>query len=135
MNDMEILDCLDKGEITASKAVSLIKENRKQKKSNTVNKSSSSRKARWIRIKVKDDGNKFRFYVPVFLLNLGFSIGKLAIGSKHSQNNEGVQSAQKILNNINQRDIKKLINAIKDSGKINLVEVVDRDTFINISIV
>ena len=143
MERMEILKSLERGEISADKAVSLLKRYSKQHcgESNFTNgeeaegKEITPRKGHWFKIRVQDKDHNFRFYVPVSLLSLGFCIGKMVVGSKYLHDNEGMRTAQNILNSMDKRDIKNLVQAIRESGKTSLVEVVDENTSVNIGIV
>ena len=140
MERMEILKSLERGEISVNKAVSLLKQCRKQDRGNRDRETEAGRKtavlkAHWLKIHVREEDHNLRFYVPVSLLSLGFSIGKMVIGSKYLRDNKDMRTAQNILNSIDKRDIKNLVQAFRESGKTSLVEVVDENTSVNIGIV
>ncbi|HHT65108.1 MAG: hypothetical protein ACOX25_11770 [Caldicoprobacterales bacterium] len=134
MKNMEILQCLERGEISADKAVILLAGNRKKEALSTRD-AHAGRKARWIKIRVRDEEHKLRFYLPISLISFGFSIGKLVTGSKSAADHEGVQIAQNVFNSIDKGDMKRLIQAMKGSGKTDLVEVIDGQMLVNISLV
>jgi hypothetical protein len=136
MERMEILNSLERGEISVRKAVSLLKESNKVETFKASDDKPSVRKGHWFKIRVKDEeGHNIRLYAPISLLSFGFSLSKLVMGSTHFKDNEGVQTAQNVLNSIDRRDMKMLVNAIKESGKTDIVQVMDGNTFVNISIV
>lgn len=136
MDRMEILNSLERGEISVNKAVSLLKKCNTEENRRASGEKPAARKGHWLKIHVKDEGrNVIRLYAPISLLSIGFSMGKLAMGSKSLKDNEGVQTAQTVLRSIDRKDIKMLVRAIKESGKIDIVQVKDGNTLVNISIV
>ncbi len=131
---MEILEHLERGEISVDKAISLLKKYQKkyQKKDE---RGLPVRKAHWLKIRIREEKHNFRLYLPISLFSLGFSIGKLAIGSRFVPDDQDLTPVKQVLNNIDRRDMKKLVKAVKESGKIDMVNIVDGDTLVDISIV
>lgn len=127
MRNIEILEALERGEITAKKAVSMLKSKNKKR--------IFTKKAAWFKIHVKDDEHNLKFYVPISIVNFGLTIGRLAMKSKFLKYNEGIEAAQNVLDSIDTKDIKLLVKTLKSCGKMNIVEVRDDDTFVCIQLV
>jgi hypothetical protein len=136
MERMEILNSLERGEISVNKAVSLLKRCHREELAGACDKKPVVRKGHWFKIRVNDgEGHNIRLYAPISLLSFGFSLGKLVIGSKFLEDNEGVQTAQTVMRSIDRKDMKQLVRAIKEAGQTDIVQVRDGNTFVNISIV
>ena len=136
MKPMEILEQLERGDISTDKAISLLQKYKSRCEVKEADKKGMKvRKAHWMKIRVRDDGHKFCFYLPISLFSLGFSIGKLAVGSRFMPEDEDLDQVRKVLKSIDRRDIKKLLNAVRESGKTDLVKVEDGDSIVNISLI
>jgi hypothetical protein len=135
MKHMEILNSLEQGKITAEKAISLLNKCKKAEHKHEIKKSKKRRKGHWFKIHIKDKDTNLKFYVPVSIINLGFSMARFAAGSKYLSNNKGMEVAQKVLKSIDKNDIKCLTKEIKACGKTDLVQVVDGDTFVTIRVI
>jgi hypothetical protein len=113
-----ILKDLDNGKIDTEEALKKIKS------IDTTPK--KVRKAHKIKIHVIDEDTNIKIPgIPFWLINsmisLGFGLGNIA--SKFSENID--EDLKMVLDNINSRDVKKIINELKKHGSYNLVDIED----------
>jgi len=133
---MEILCSLEQGKISVNKAVSLLRKYREAEIRKASGRIPSVQKGRWFKILVNDgEGHNIKLYVPVSLITAGFSVGKIALRSRFLKEKAGIQKAQNVLSSIDRRDLKQLVRAIKEAGRIDLVHVEDSKETVQISIV
>ena len=136
---------LEQGKITAGDAVSMLKQAGSPQQKNRDHfgerpkgpKQFFRRRGHWLGIHVREEDHNIRLYLPIFLLNLGFFIGKKVVNSKNMEDkgNGGVKTAREVLGSIKQRDMRDLVRAIREGGNTDLVTVRDEDTLVRIRIV
>jgi len=142
---MKVLTDLEQGRITSGEAVLLLKQagNPQHQSREHFGKGRRSpknifrRRGHWLGIHVREEDHNIRLYVPIFLLNAGFFIGKKVIHSKYGKDmaGGGMKTAREVLGSIKQRDMRDLVRAIRESGNTDLVTVTDEDTVVRIRIV
>ncbi len=128
MDDIEILEKLDKGQIDFNEALALIQKNREPVK---------TAKGHFLKVTINGDGQRLpTIPIPLFLINSCFSLGKaiLRLIPKDKQDDE-LEKICKILDGIDRRDVKKLVDALGWCKSYPLVRVEDGDTFVDISVV
>ncbi|SFP70121.1 hypothetical protein [Caldicoprobacter faecalis] len=127
MDDIEILEKLDKGQIDFNEAFTLMKRNRETVKTT---------KGRFLKVNIKDGERRFPIVIPLFLINTGFSLGKAIVRLIPKDKRDGkLEEACKILDKIERRDIKRLVDALRRCRSYPLVRVEDGNTLVDISII
>ncbi|MCM8899704.1 hypothetical protein KVG29_00505 [Caldicoprobacter algeriensis] len=127
MDDIEILEKLDKGQIDFNEAFTLMKKNRE-----AVN----TAKGHFLKINIKDGERCFPIVIPLFLIKSGFSLGKAIVRLiPKDKQNDNLEKVYKILEKIESRDIKRLVDALRRCRSYPLVRVENGDTLVDISVI
>lgn len=127
MHRLEILEMLEKGDISVDKAISMLKHPPKPK---------PLPKGNILIIKVRDEDKKLYIPIPFFLINLVFLLGKLGIKvAVRFANNEDLRKVNDIVKYIDYRDIRKLVNCLRICKSTRLVEVQDDSSTVIISVI
>lgn len=127
MDNIEVLGKLDKGQIDFDEALALLSKNREGVR---------AAKGRFFKINIKDGGRCFPIVIPLFLLKSCFSLGKAIIRFiPRDKRDDKLEEVCRILDKIDGRDIKRLVDALGRCKSYPLVHVEDGDTFVEISII
>lgn len=128
MDIVEILDKLDKGQIDFDEALTLIKSNRESDKPNS--------RGHFLKINIKEGERCLPpIIVPLFLIKLGLSLGKAVIKLIPKDKQSDLQEVSKILDKIDNRDLKRLVGALGQCTAYSLVRVEEGSTHVDIRIV
>lgn len=129
MNVMDIIDMIDRGEMSASEGISHIKEVRSAD-------SLPSGKGRFMKINVLDKNEHFNFTVPLFLISLGLSAARFgASNSQKSKMDDNAGKALEVIGSLDKKDIKLLVDELRKCKGLNFVEVHSDDSHVSIRIV
>ncbi len=127
MDDIEILEKLDKGQIDFNEAFTLMKKNRE-----AIN----TAKGHFLKVNIKDGERCFPIVIPLFLINSGFSLGKAIVRLiPKDKRNDKLEEVCRILDKIEGRDIKRLVDALRRCKAHPLVRVEDGNTLVDISVI
>lgn len=127
MDRIEILEKLDKGQIDFDEALDLLRKQRKGTK---------AARGYFLKIAIKDEGKVFPVIIPLFLLKSSFSLGKAIIRFiPKDKRDDKLEEVCRVLDKIDGRDIKRLVDELGRCKAFPLVRVEDGDTFVEISII
>lgn len=127
MYKMNVLEKLERQEISVDKAISMLKRPPKSK---------PLTKGNILIIKIRDEDKKLFIPIPLFLINLTFLLAKFGvnIASKFADNPD-IKEASATLKCIGYRDIRKLVNCLRICKSTGLVEVHDEDSMVIVDVV
>lgn len=127
MYRMDILQRLEKGEISVDKAISMLKHPPKPK---------SLPRGNILVVKVRDKEKKLYIPIPLFLINLAFLLSKLGIKIANKfGDNEDLGKINDIAKYIDYTDIRKLVYCLRMCKSTGLVEVCDGDSRVIIDVI
>lgn len=129
MQIMDILCRIERGEMSVKEGISLINEHKSTARV-------SPGKGRFIKINVSDRDGRHNFTVPLFLLGFGLSAAKLGVSnSKNGKADDSAGKAVDVIGSLEKREIKLLVDELRNCRNMNIVEVHSKDSIVNISIV
>lgn len=124
MNNISVLDELDKGEIDLKTAINKIKKNN--------NKRHFIKNRHFFKIKIKSDDTKINLIFPLFLADLAVSIGLSVCKNKSIKH---IQADQLIkIRQIKGKDIRQLIRQLRHCSIKHMVSVYDGSDIVNIDL-
>lgn len=128
MDDIEVLEKLDRGQIDFNEALNLMKRNREAVK---------IAKGHFLRVSINEGGQRFfPILIPLFLVRSGFSLGKAIIRLiPKDKRDDKLEEVCRILDKIEKKDIEKLVDALRRCKSHPLVQVEDGDTLVDISVI
>ena len=105
---MQILRMIEEGKVTSDEGLQLLDA--------LENKKTGTEKVKWLRVKVKSQGDKTKanINIPVSLVDVGLKIG---MGFVPELKNSG----------LNEMDIQEILQAIKNGAEGKIVEVEDEE--------
>ena len=127
MHRLEILEMLEKGDISVDKAISMLKHPPKPK---------PLPKGNILIIKVRDEDKKLYIPIPLFLINLAFLLGKLGIKiAAQFGDSADLRRVNNIIKYVDYNDIRKLVDCLRICKSTGLVEVQEGDSTVIISVI
>lgn len=129
MDSMEILDRIERGEVSVQKGLTLIS---KCRNSQDV----PVKRGNFMRISVLDGKSRFSFTIPLFVINAGLSLTRFAPSRTTKDHiDDNARKAIDIIKSLDKKDIKRLINELRKCKSLNFIEVHSKDSHVSISIV
>jgi len=127
MTKMEILNRLEKGELSFKEALSLIEEQKKPEKIS---------RGHFLKVHITSGQHSIPIVLPLFLIGTGFSIGKTVMRFiPQSKLNDEVKQVCKVLDLIDPYDIWCLVEGLKRCKDNEFIEIVDGDDRIEIKVI
>jgi len=126
MTNLEILEALERGDLSPQKAASLLKKNQRPRQGG----------GRIMRVKVRSGEHHLHIPLPLFLVYGSYVLGKAAlkVGAYFDKEEGTVRTISKTLESISDADMKALIDSLGQCRSEGFVEVRDGDSHVVISI-
>lgn len=126
MTNLEILDALERGDLSPKKAASLLWKNRRSQQGG----------GRIMRVNLRDGEHHLHIPLPLFLVYGSYVLGKAAlkVGAYFDQGEGTVRTISNTLEGISDADMKALIDSLGQCRSEGFVEVKDGDSHVVISI-
>ncbi|MGI6704719.1 MAG: hypothetical protein ACOX6S_00145 [Clostridia bacterium] len=126
MTNLEILEALERGDISAKKAASLLKKNQRSRRGG----------GRIMRLKIRDGEQRLHIPLPLFLVYGAYVLGKatLKIGAYFDKGEGTIRTISDSLESISDADMKALIDSLGQCRSEGFVEVHDGDSHVVISV-
>jgi hypothetical protein len=126
MNHMELLERISIGDLSVDKAVSIAKGKKKP---------DGLSRGRLMKIRILDEGKSHSFIIPIALLYSGLSLAKFALERWNGFNDKNAKKVMDALQNIDRRDIKKVVDGIRICKSTGFMEVHGKDSGVSIKII